>query len=169
MNELRIVHFETPWTILLDIAIWFVIHVVVVVGMVSIPVRHFDPRSGFYRERRWEQGGEIYQKLFRIRTWKHRLPDAAEIIPWRSFPKRTLEEWNTVYFKRFARETCRAEATHFLTMIWAPLFFLWNPVWVGWFMIAYITLENAPLIIAQRYNRARVMRTIKRRQAAGKP
>lgn len=169
MNELRILHLETPWTILLDIAIWFVIHIIVVVAMVSIPLRHFDPRGWFYRERRWEQGGDIYQKLLRIRSWKHKLPDGAEILPWRSFPKRHLEERNTAYFERFTQETCRAEATHLLTMIWAPLFFFWNPIWVGWFMVIYITAENIPLIVAQRYNRARMMRTIERRKAAGKP
>jgi glycosyl-4,4'-diaponeurosporenoate acyltransferase len=168
MNELRIIHFATPWTILLDIAIWFVIHIAVVVVMASLPLRHFDPRSWLYRERGWERGGELYEHVFRVRAWKHRLPDGAEIIPWRSFPKRHLERKTTEYFERFAEETCRAELTHLLTMIWAPFFFFWNPVWVGWFMIVYIVAENVPLIVAQRYNRIRMLRTIERRREAGK-
>jgi glycosyl-4,4'-diaponeurosporenoate acyltransferase len=169
VNALRVIHLATPWTILLDIAIWFVIHIAVVVVMASMPLHRFDPRGWLYRGRGWEQGGEIYQKLFRIRSWKHKLPDGAEILPWRSFPKRHLEAHDTAYLERFTQESCRAEATHLLTMIWAPFFFLWNPVWVGWFMIVYIVVENVPLIMAQRYNRARMIRTIERRRAAGRP
>ncbi len=169
MSELRIIHLATPWTILLDIAIWFVIHVVIVLVMVTLPLRLFDPRKGWYRERRWEHRGRCYQQLFRVRAWKHKLPDGAELIPWRSFPKRHLEARSTAYFERFAQETCRAELTHWLTMIWAPFFFFWNPVWVGWFMILYIVVENVPLIIAQRYNRFRMLNIIERRKAMGKP
>jgi glycosyl-4,4'-diaponeurosporenoate acyltransferase len=59
------------------------------------------------------------------------------------------------------RETCRAELTHWLTLLFAPFFFFWNPLWVGFFMIFYALAENLPLIMAQRYNRARLRRIIK--------
>ena len=54
-------------------------------------------------------------------------------------------------------ETCRAELTHWLTMVFAPFFFLWNKPFVGWIMIAYALAENVPLIMAQRYNRSRLV------------
>jgi glycosyl-4,4'-diaponeurosporenoate acyltransferase len=162
MTELRIVHLPTGWTILLDIAVWFVIHMGVVFAMVSLPARIFDPRAWPFRPRAWELDGRLYEVVFRIRAWKRMLPDGSYLMRWRSFQKRRFEQKSRPYLERFSRETCRAEVTHFLTMMWAPAFFLWNPVWVGWLMIAYALAENAPLIIAQRYNRIRIERVLRR-------
>jgi glycosyl-4,4'-diaponeurosporenoate acyltransferase len=165
MSELRIVHLPTGWTVLLDVAVWFAIHMGVVILMVSLPVRWFDPRTWLCRPRSWERGGRLYERVFRVRAWKHRLPDGAEILRWRGFPKQHLGQRSLGYLERFARETCRAEVTHLLTMAWAPAFFLWNPVWVGWLMVVYALAENVPLIIAQRYNRIRLLRILDRAAA----
>ena len=164
MSSLRLIDLPTFWTVLLDIAAWFVIHMGVVAFMVSLPVDRFDPRSRFFRPRGWEQQGRLYERLFRIRAWKDMLPDGADILRWRSFRKKHFENTTMDYLERFARETCRAEATHFATMVWAPFFFLWNPVWVGWLMIVYAVGENLPLILAQRYNRIRLGRVLARSQ-----
>lgn len=43
----------------------------------------------------------------------------------------------------------------------APLFFIWNPAWAGWLMIAYAFIANIPFIITQRYNRPRLRRLYK--------
>ena len=82
----------------------------------------------------------------------------------RGFPKKRLAGKGNAYFLAFARETCRAEATHWVIMLFAPLFFLWNPVGVGFFMILYALAENIPLIMAQRYNRYRLRRVVKEGQ-----
>ncbi|MDG0792194.1 hypothetical protein OMP38_15960 [Cohnella ginsengisoli] len=58
--------------------------------------------------------------------------------------------------KVFAAETKRAELTHWLSILPAPLFFLWNPVWVGWIMVLYAAAFNLPIIVVQRYNRGRI-------------
>ena len=165
MSALRLVDLPTGWTILLDIAVWFVIHMGVVLMMVSLPVSCFDPTAWLFRARAWEAGGRLYESVFRIRAWKEHLPDGAEWMRHGSFPKRRLERRGTPYLERFARETCRAEVTHLLTMLWAPAFFLWNPLWVGWFMIGYATVENVPLVVAQRYNRLRIERVLARRRS----
>lgn len=166
MSSLRLIHLPTFWTVLLDIAVWFVIHMGVVAAMVSLPVDVFDPGSRLFRARRWERGGRLYENVFRVRAWKDLLPDGADLLRWRSFRKRHFERATVDYLRRFTRETCRAESTHFLTMIWAPLFFLWNPVWVGWLMVFYALAENMPLILVQRYNRIRLVRALSRRRAA---
>lgn len=165
MSSWRIIHLPTFWTILLDIAAWFVIHMGVVLVMVSLPVELFDPRGWAFRPRAWERDGRLYEKVFRVRAWKDMLPDGADLLRWRSFRKKHFDRTTQDYLERFARETCRAESTHFLTMIWAPFFFLWNRPWVGWLMIAYALGENVPLIIAQRYNRIRLGRALSRRRA----
>ena len=160
VNTLRILDLPTGWTILLDILIWTLIHFAVVIAMLSLPIRLFDIEAWPFRARFFEFDGRLYERGLRVRAWKHRLPDGADILPWRGFPKRQLEQRSVAYLDRFARETCRAELTHILTMIWAPLFFLWNPVWVGFVMIGYALAENLPLIVAQRYNRIRLARIL---------
>ena len=160
---MRIIDLPTWMTIGLDVVAWFVIHLGVVAVTTSIAVERFDPRSWMFRTRRWERGGAFYERWFDVRKWKQRLPDAAGVLGARGFRKRRLDSTDSVYLRLFSRETCRAEITHILTMAWAPFFFLWNPVWVGWLMIAYATVENLPLVMAQRYNRARIERILARR------
>jgi glycosyl-4,4'-diaponeurosporenoate acyltransferase len=48
-------------------------------------------------------------------------------------------------------------------ILFSPLFFLWNPLWVGFLMILYALTENLPMIMAQRYNRYRLRRVLKGR------
>lgn len=62
------------------------------------------------------------------------------------------------YLERFVRETCRGEAVHWVVFACALLFFLWNPWWIGLIMVAYAAAVNVPCIIAQRYNRIRLVR-----------
>ena len=62
----------------------------------------------------------------------------------------------------FLQETCRAELTHWVILLFGPFFFLWNPLWVGFLMIAYAIIENLPLVMAQRYNRIRLLRLLDR-------
>lgn len=163
---MRVVHLPTFWTIIVDFVVWFVIHMGVVYFVVRIPIRRFVPESPLFRLRGWEQEGHLYQRAFRIKKWKSRLPDGAPLLGSRGFPKKTLREKSPEYLAAFMRETCRAELTHWLILLFAPLFFLWNPVWVGFFMIFYALAENLPLILAQRYNRARIRRIIRKRSRA---
>lgn len=160
---MRVIDLPTFWTILLDVAAWFAIHLGVVAATTSIAIERFDPRSRMFRAWGWERGGAFYERWFDVRKWKQRLPDAAGVLGARGFSKRRLASTDSAYLALFSRETCRAELTHVLTMVWAPFFFLWNPVWVGWLMIVYATVENLPLIMAQRYNRARIERILARR------
>ena len=66
---------------------------------------------------------------------------------------------------RYLVETRRGELAHWAIMAAAPLFLLWNP-WTIWLlMVAYAVVANLPCIVIQRYNRARLLRILKRRQA----
>ncbi len=160
---MRLVHFPTFWTILLDFAAWFVIHMGVVLAMVSLPVTRFDPDARIFRPRPWEEEGALYRRVFRIRKWKGNLPDGSRFFRYRGFYKTRMEEVSPEYMIAFMLETCRAELTHWVIMLFAPLFFLWNPLWVGFFMILYAAVENLPLIMAQRYNRLRLRRFLRRK------
>ena len=160
---MRVIHLPTLVTILLDIFLWFIIHMGIVYSITCVSRQRFRPDAWLYRERSWEQKGRLYHKLFRIKAWKSRLPDGATWMKERGFPKKILQERDHSYLLMFRQETCRAELTHWITILFSPLFFFWNPLWVGFFMIFYALAENMPLIMAQRYNRARLNRVLGKR------
>jgi glycosyl-4,4'-diaponeurosporenoate acyltransferase len=102
----------------------------------------------------------FYQRPLRIKSWRKVIPDGGAMFK-RGFPKKNLENKNTGYLKTFLYETKRAELTHLLAILPAPLFFLWNIWWVGLIMIAYALIANLPCIMLQRFNRARISRVLK--------
>jgi glycosyl-4,4'-diaponeurosporenoate acyltransferase len=157
---MRLIYLPTLWTIAIDFVIWFIIHIGVVAITVRIPAKHFDPNHWLYRSRTWEGEGNVYQEVFKIKKWKQHLPDGARVLGRLGFPKKQLNNSSAKYFETFLIETCRAELTHWILILFAPFFFLWNLPGVGLFMIFYALLENVPFIIAQRYNRYRFKRLL---------
>ena len=155
---------STFWTIFMDFIAWFIIHMGVVFLVVRIPTRFFNPNSFFYRSRTWEKGGLLYQKIFRIKKWKEHVPDGAGFLKERGFPKKRLKGKSSSYMNSFLLETCRAELSHWIIILFAPFFFLWNHFWVGLVMIIYALSENIPLIMVQRFNRCRFRRIIEKRE-----
>ncbi len=73
------------------------------------------------------------------------------------FPKKKLRSRDVDYLQIFYLETCRAEYAHWLTMCGVVPFCLWNEWWAALIMLAYALIVNLPCIIAQRYNRARLI------------
>jgi glycosyl-4,4'-diaponeurosporenoate acyltransferase len=110
------------------------------------------------RQYGWERTGKIYERLG-IRSWKDGLPEAGGLFRG-GFAKRRLESHDADYLGRFALETSRAECSHWLTWSLSLTFFAWNPWQVGVVMVIYGALANAPFILVQRYNRARLHRLI---------
>ena len=152
-----LVHLPTIVTIGIDIVAWFVIHMGVSYIMTRQPLTLFNGNSWLYRKRDWERNGKFYEKFFRLKSWKRRLPDGAAIFK-NGFEKKHLKESNKVYLDSFLQETCRAELTHWIVFLFGPLFLIWNLWWVGIVMISYATVVNIPCIITQRYNRIRLQR-----------
>jgi glycosyl-4,4'-diaponeurosporenoate acyltransferase len=162
---MRLFYLPTFWTVVIDFIAWFIIHLGVVFVLVRIPTEYFNPGHWLYRGRKWEKDGNIYIKIFKVKKWKERLPDGARFARGRIFPKKRLERRTEEYCRLFLRETCRAELTHWILILFAFPFFLWNKPGVGFFMIFYALAENLPLIIAQRYNRCRLRRILARGKA----
>ncbi|MFH1639890.1 MAG: glycosyl-4,4'-diaponeurosporenoate acyltransferase [Chloroflexota bacterium] len=148
-------HLPTTITILIDITAWLVIQVSVSYAMIHIPLHSFNPDAWIYRQRRWEAGGLAYVRFFRVRAWKKRLPDAADIFKI-GFEKKHLKKVDDRYFGEFIKETCRAEITHWVAFLFTTVFFLWNLWWVGSTMVVYALVVNLPCIVTQRYNRIRL-------------
>ncbi|NLT12329.1 MAG: glycosyl-4,4'-diaponeurosporenoate acyltransferase [Clostridiaceae bacterium] len=151
---MRIIELPMLWTVIIDFVAWFIFHMAAAIFTLKLPDRFFAKDNWIYRTRKWEKSGKIWDDLFRVKKWKDRLPDGAAILK-QGFAKNQLKETDAKYFEKFVLESRRAECTHYLAMMPAVLFFLWNPVWVGIVMIFYALIANAPCILAQRYNRPR--------------
>ncbi len=152
-----LLHLPRLSTILLDIAVWAIIHIGVSYLMMHIPLRLFDSEFWLYRQKKWEKDGKLYARIFKLRRWKKRLPDGAALFK-KAFQKKHLKGLDDAYLGNFTRETCRAELTHWIMVLISPVFFIWNPWYVGTIMIAYALAVNLPCIITQRYNRIRLER-----------
>ena len=154
---------STLYTVLIDIAVWFAIHMVVSYLMTRQPRYSFNPGSWLHRERGWEGKGSLYYRWLKVGRWKHVLPDGAALFE-SGFKKKHLQENTEGYFQNFRQETCRAELTHWIVLLAGLIFFIWNIWWVGIIMILYAFSVNMPCIITQRYNRIRLNRVIAKMQ-----
>ncbi len=150
-----------PWAIAVNIAVWLVIHLVVGMSAPRMSPNLFNPQSWLYRQRIWERGGRTYKSALKIKKWKRLLPDGVGVFEG-GFKKKHLENADPGYLERHILETCRAEFTHWVILLLALIFFVWNEWWIGLIMVAYGLATNMPCIIAQRYNRRRLERMYER-------
>lgn len=150
------------WLVVLNVAGWPVIQFGLAWLFTALPVACFAPGDA----RSWEQGGRFYERIFGIRRWKNRLPDAARWFNG-GFAKGTLDGLDPAYLRRFIRETWRGELCHWFALACAPMFFLWNPWWADLVMVGYALMANLPCILAQRYNRVRLRRLLARPRQLG--
>ena len=145
------------WIVVLNVAGWPVIQFGLAWLFTLMPVTWFEPGGAHP----WEQGGRFYERIFGIKRWKDRLPDAARWFDG-GFAKSTLAGLDPAYLRRFIRETWRGELCHWFALGCVPVFFLWNPWWADLVMVGYAMMANIPCILTQRYNRLRLRRLLAR-------
>lgn len=156
-----LVELSSTALVVADVVAWGIISATVGYLAHRLPDDRLDHDTRLLRIRRFERGGRVYERRLRIARWKDRMPEAGALFPG-GFSKRAVTRAD---LGRYLLETRRAELTHWAIMASAPLFLLWNP-WTIWpAMVAYAVVANLPCIVIQRYNRARVLRILKRRQA----
>ncbi len=156
-----IVQLSGPWAIVINVAVWLVISLGVGMSTARMQPNSFNPQSWLYRQRIWERGGRIYKALLKVKKWKRLLPPVAAILKG-GFKKKRLGDADAAYVRRFILETCRAEFTHWVILLFSLAFFLWNDWWIGLIMVAYGLATNMPCIVIQRYNRIRLERIYER-------
>ena len=115
-----------------------------------------------YRERAWEKGGSFYQKKFRIKKWKDRLPELADFIK-TIFPKRHIRDYGEATLDTYMVECCRAELTHWLIILSTLFFPIFTPPLIALFIFLLSCILNLPFIMIQRYNRPRLRMLMKRK------
>ena len=150
-----IVELPALWVIALNVLGWLAIQTGMAWLFTKLPARFFKARAVPKSER------NFYRRVLFVKKWKRLLPDAARMFAG-GFAKGTLNQRDAAYLRQFARETRRGELCHWAALAFAPLFFVWNPLWAGFVNLAYALLANAPCIIALRFNRARLGRSFPR-------
>lgn len=100
---------------------------------------------------------EFYKKYTLVHFWKNLLPDGGSLHK-KGFPKKRLRNAEEIYLCRFILESKRAETVHLLAIFPFWIFGLWSPPIVIPIMLIYALVVNVPCIIAQRYNRPRLIR-----------
>jgi glycosyl-4,4'-diaponeurosporenoate acyltransferase len=152
-----IFHLSGPWVVVINIAVWLVIHLGVGMSTPRMRPSFFNPQSWLYRQRIWEGGGKTYKSALKVKKWKRLLPDGVGVFKG-GLKKKHLENADAEYLERYILETCRAEFTHWVILLFALIFFVWNDWWIGLIMVTYGLATNMPCSIAQRYNRVRLQR-----------
>ncbi len=125
-----------------------------VAGVVSAVMRNrADYRAERYRLRAWEK--KLYDRL-RVKRWKNLLPTYRP----ESFDPR-LHSWEEI-----AQATCQAEIVHaiIVALSFLPIVCI---VWFGEPVVFIVTSVLAAaldllFVVAQRYNRARIVKLIRR-------
>ena len=161
---MRVIFLSDFLTILLCFLVWPFLQVATALFCLNLPDRYYSPNSFFYKAHRFERDGRIYNQVFRVKRWKHLLPDGGTVWKKRGFKKKRLDSFSKENLNRFLIESARGELTHWLAIFPFWLFWLFTPAIVPWIMLIYALLVNMPCIIAQRYNRPRVQRLLKRKQ-----
>ena len=151
----------------LNVLAWLVIQFGLAWFFTQLAADRFNPRSIIARPKRWERFGAFYERVFAIKRWKDKLPDAARMFHG-GFEKGNLQNASPEYLGRFLRETWRGELVHWLALLTLPLFAIWNPWWGVLVNAAVAVAVNFPCILALRYNRARLNRLLERKIAVVK-
>jgi len=156
--------FEWPsgWVATLNVVSWPVVQISLGWIFTKMPAHWFAPPGPY----RWESGGKIYERIFRVRHWKDRLPDGAQWFEG-GFAKSRLGPRRPEQLQRFLLETWRGELCHWGALAFAPVFVLWNPPWAAFVMMLCGLLLNLPCIVALRYNRARLHAVLGRCTTSG--
>lgn len=127
----------------------------------KMPSNLYNYKKWLFREKKWEDGGRIYEHLFSVKSWKSKLPDISDFMKWR-FNKKHLAQCGSDYLSVFLTESCKSEFTHWMIILSTLLFRFWSDLTSTLFFLILAGILNLPYIIIQRYNRPRLIHLLKR-------
>jgi glycosyl-4,4'-diaponeurosporenoate acyltransferase len=143
---LRVVAISVAWVIIQLTSGW-IAH--------NLSSKQLVPMAPLFKIWSWERGGNFYQRIWKIKTWKDKLPEAGAFFAG-GVAKNKLGRSDYQTIHSFYYETIRAEFSHWLPWIFTWTFFLWNSADIAVWMPPIGLFGNLPFILIQRYNRARI-------------
>lgn len=136
------------------------------VGMLAFFAGRFIPKSWInpdifpYKTCRFENDGRFYEQ-FGVRKWQTKVLDMSKIFP-KIIPQKKINGDLQDSLPLMIKETCIAELIHWILFI--PVLYCLS-LWEGLGGVIIVTLYelfNIPYIMIQRYNRPRLINTLKR-------
>lgn len=116
------------------------------------------------RLRKFEQNGELYDKVFKIKQWKQYIPAIGPFDK-----KHLVERPDKRYFSVYLLENLRADLYHQLMVV---VFFVLTFLFPDAFrerLLVWNFLINVPCIMIQRFNRPRIERALQRLTGTKEP
>ncbi len=163
MERIRIFYISNLWIVILSAVLWYTFQHLAEYIAHKVPKKWLSPKGFLFKERKWEKGGAVYTKIFKVKKWKKYLPDGAAVRK-NGYQKKNLTDYSTENLERFLLESCRAELVHLLSIVPFWVFGLFAPVEIIFYMLIYALAVNLPCIIVQRYNRPRISKLIERKK-----
>ena len=142
-----------------NILVFFLFSILNTVLSLKVPPAFLDYRGRLYKERKWEEGGEVYQRLLKVKRWKDSLPELSDFIR-TIFPRKRIASHDKENLQKYLLESCRAELTHWGIILSSFLFGFWNDCIETAAMILIALGLNLPYVVIQRYNRPRIIRLL---------
>lgn len=159
---MQIFYLSNTQMVLLFFILWPVIQVGSALLALYIPDKYYHYDKLPYKIIKLEKNGSIYQSLFKVKKWKHLLPDGAKAWKKKGYEKKHIKNFESSTINKFLIESCRAELTHILPILLVWIFFLFTPFYIGLIMVIYSIITNLPCLIVQRYNRPRLISLLKK-------
>ena len=154
---MQVLYLSDGMMVLSFFIVWPLLQISITLICNKIKLERYNPNSFFLRSHKWENNGQIYRTVFKIHKWKHFLPDGAKAHK-KGFEKKEMKSYDSKYINEFIFQTGRAEITHWAQIIPFWVFGFWCPPFVIILMFIYALLVNIPCILAQRYNRPRLIK-----------
>ena len=142
-------------------------------GMLAFFAGRFIPKSWInpdffpYKSYRFEDDGRFYEQ-FGVRRWQTKVLDMSKIFP-KIIPQKKINDNLQDTLPLMIKETCIAELIHWILFV--PVLYCFS-LWEGLGSIVIVSLYeffNLAYFMIQRYNRPRLIHTLKRMEKRSHP
>lgn len=131
-----------------------------IITFLRFPDCFYNYKNGIYKGRKWENNGDFYQTVFKVKSWKSHIPELADFIKF-IFPKKFIKEFTDEFLSKYLLESCKAEFVHWCNIFSSTMFLIYEGVSTFTYMLVIAIILNTPFIIIQRYNRPRIISIMK--------
>ncbi len=159
---MQIIFLSPLKTIILCFVMWFIIEVTIGFICTKIPEKYFSINKFYFKTYHWEKKGRIYDDIFKVKKWKKHLIDGAALFK-NGYRKKHITDMSTENLEKFIIESCRAELVHVLCILPFFVFGFFTAFPIVLYMLIYALIINVPCILAQRYNRPRIYKILRRK------